>query len=273
LDLKVSRDRILGSDRARILGEVIANRTVSGEEKMNLSKNLFSLTVATLGLLALPSAARAFSLSAVDNDYDFNALNPNLSFVAEGRFGNNARNGDYELDIHGVDTSNPTRTQDQANFTWTNGLLTEFSLTFDALTRAVTYIVGGQTLNATANSNPINDIFIRTRAATADTSILLSNLFLNGVDLLGSSLADNADDGVEYLRISGVSDSFTLTGTSLMSWTDSNMPRNSRLAYQIKVGSADGGAEAVPEPVSILGLALGGSGLAMMRRKRNLQKS
>jgi hypothetical protein len=51
------------------------------------------------------------------------------------------------------------------------------------------------------------------------------------------------------------------------------MPRNSRLAYQIKVGSADGGAEAVPEPVSILGLALGGSGLAMMRRKRNLQKS
>jgi hypothetical protein len=235
-----------------------------------MHKSLYTVALTTLGLGLFSSSASAISLSFVDHDNDFNALNPELAFVAEGRIGNNAMNGTHELNFHGINPANPTATSDQADFVWDNGTETDFELTYNALTGAVTYTVNGTTLNATANDNAVNDIFLRVRATQADTSILLDNLFLDG-EAIGDSLSVTGGgawaEGMEYLRISDFTGDFKLTGTSTMTWGDTR-PNNSNLAYQIKVGTADGGSEPepVPEPVSSLGLLLGAAGLVLSRR-------
>jgi hypothetical protein len=137
---------------------------------------------------------------------------------------------------------------------------------YDATTRNISYQVGETILNSIANNNVVSDIFIRARATVSESSIAIANLVFNGTPL-SQSLAiagtSNWSESMEYLRISGVTDSFTLEGTSLMSWGD-NRPGNSNLAYQIKVGNA----EAVPEPLSVLGLGLGASGLAFLKKRR-----
>lgn len=229
---------------------------------------LLAPLVATVGLASLPTAAGAFGLSFVNNDNDFNDLNPNLAFVAEGRIGNNTGGGTHELNFHGINENNPTATLgNEAHFTWESGVSTVFKLMYDATTRNISYQVGNTVLNSIANNNAVSDIFIRARATVSDTSIAIANLVFNGTSL-SQSLAiggtSNWSDSMEYLRISGVTDSFTLEGTSLMSWGNT-LPTNSNLAYQIKVGNA----EAVPEPLSILGLGLGASGLALMKKRRH----
>ncbi|GAB4276472.1 MAG: hypothetical protein Fur0025_01630 [Oscillatoriaceae cyanobacterium] len=233
----------------------------------NFGKFWLPLTVAAVGMGAMPSAANAFGLSYIDNDDDFNALTPQLSFVAEGRIGNNAGNGTHELNFHGINLNNPTATSDEKNFTWSNSVATSFRLTYDAATRNVTYLVGGLLLQATANQNPVRDIFIRTRATIANSSITIANLLLNGVSInrsLSVSGGGSWESGMEYLRLSGIQGSFTLEGTSTMAWGNTR-PTNSNLAYQIKVGTA------VPEPTTMLGFALGASGLAMIRKRRHKQ--
>lgn len=225
---------------------------------------LLAPLVATVGLASLPSVAGAFSLSFINNDHDFNDLNPNLAFVAEGRIGNNAMDGTHELNIHGID--HPTATSDQADYIWTSGLPTVFKLMYDATTRNISYQVGNTVLNSIANNNTVSDIFIRARATVSGTSMAIADLVFNG-NPLAQSLAiagtSNWSDSMEYLRISGFTDSFTLEGTSIMSWGDTR-PSNSNLAYQIKVGNA----QAVPEPFSVLGLGVGASGLAFLKKRR-----
>lgn len=227
---------------------------------------LLAPLVATVGLASFPAVAGAFGISFVNDDNDFNALNPNLAFVAEGRIGNNAMNGTHELNFHGTNENNPTATSDQADYVWTSGLPTVFKLMYDATTRNISYQVGNTVLNSIANNNVVSDIFIRARATVSESSIAIANLVFNGTPL-SQSLAiagtSNWSDSMEYLRISGVTDSFTLEGTSIMSWGNTR-PSNSNLAYQIKVGNA----EAVPEPLSVLGLGLGASGLAFLKKRR-----
>lgn len=224
---------------------------------------LLPLALAALGIGILPSAANAFGITYIDHDNDFNALNPSLAFVAEGRIGNNASNGTHELNFHGINENNETQTSDEENFTWTNGLVTAFKLTYNAATRRVSYLVGGLLLEATANDNAVSDIFIRTRATVAGSSIKIANLLLNGSAIPNTLLVNGGSSwaqGMEYLRISGITGNFELSGTSTMTWGDTT-PRNSNLAYQVKVGS-------VPEPTTMLGMALGASGLAAMRKRR-----
>ena len=227
---------------------------------------LLAPLVATVGLASLPSVAGAFSLSFVNDDNDFNALKPNLAFVAEGRIGNNAMNGTHELNFHGINENDPMKTSDEANYVWTSGLPTVFKLMYDATTRNISYQVGNTILQSTANSNAVSDIFIRARATVSGTTMAIADLVFNG-NPLSQSLAiagtSNWSESMEYLRISGVTDSFTLEGTSIMSWGDTR-PQNSNLAYQIKVGNA----QAVPEPFSLLGLGVGASGLAFLKKRR-----
>ncbi|AFY82792.1 choice-of-anchor W domain-containing protein [Oscillatoria acuminata] len=225
---------------------------------------LLAPLVATVGLASFPAVAGAFGISFVNDDLDFNALNPNLAFVAEGRIGNNAPDVTHELNFHGI--NDPTATSGQADYVWTNGVSTVFKLMYDATTRNISYQVGDTILNSIANENLVSDIFIRVRATVSESSIAIANLVFNGTPI-SQSLAiagtSNWSESMEYLRISGFTDSFSLEGTSLMSWGNT-LPKNSNLAYQIKVGNA----EAVPEPLSILGLGLGASGLAFMKKRR-----
>lgn len=245
---------------------------------MKLNKIVFSVVLATLGLVSLPSAAKAFTLtnSPSFTDTEFGTM---LStgeftelFVAESRMGNNGLSGDRELGINDA-TFAPVA---QGQRTWTSGTPVDFILEYTG--NLVNYIVGGQTLSSTAFSGPVTDIFLRTRAATRkdaggnilhQSSMALTNLLLNGVGLgsLLSSTYDSAlNSDVDYLRVSGLTGPFTLTGKSIMSWTGTK-PTGSNLAYQIKVGTSPQ-SESVPEPGTILALTLGAGAMTVSKRKR-----
>lgn len=73
-------------------------------------------------------------------------------------------------------------------------------------------------------------------------------------------------DTIDYLKITDIGNSFLMTGKSTLSW-NGDLPKGSRLAYQIKVGLMTM-AEPVPEPTSLLSLGLLGSFVTYSRRKK-----
>jgi len=250
-------------------------------EMTNIKKPLLMLSATVLGLLMLPSTASAFTLSHLssdpgysasktDNKYSadekFNAIFNDDAFVAEGRIGGNTT---YELDIHTVNTDGSFNVPQSREFTWKNGVAQAFSLIYDKISKKVTYSVGQQTISYT-NSNPFTDLFIRTAAVVANASTKVDNLKLNNVAIAGSSFAEKTanttENAYDYLRIRGVSDSFTLTGLSTFVWTGT-APTQSKLAYQIKaVTTTD--STSVPEPSATLGLTLGAIALALKTRRQ-----
>ncbi|MFH7030791.1 MAG: PEP-CTERM sorting domain-containing protein [Heteroscytonema crispum UTEX LB 1556] len=232
---------------------------------IRLSKLVLMLAATAVGMLALPSTASAFTLSHLSSDEDYNKILKDNVFIAEGRIGNNRNDGDYELDIHSIEDTTGFTVLTQKDFQWTNGVAQSFSLAYDAVSKLVNYTVGDNLLTYTAE-NPLTDLFIRTRAARADSSIKVDNLFLNGVAIQDSSFAENSSKALDYLRISGVTDSFNLTGQSTMNW-GAIMPTGSNLAYQIKAVSTTD-STSVPEPSATLGLTLGAIAFALKIRRQ-----
>ena len=82
---------------------------------------------------------------------------------------------------------------------------------------------------------------------------------------LGSESTSGERD-VDYLKISDVEGSFTLTGKQTIQFTG-DYPRESRLAAQIKVGNFSD-PESVPEPMTMLGTVVAlGAGYRLKRRR------
>lgn len=194
---------------------------------------LRNAAAAWLGLAALAVPAHALTTSHLSSDTAYLNLAPVLAFVAEGRVGDRGGAATFELDL-GQETSAPAV---QAQYDWQNSQAEPFSLTYDALSGGVTFALGGRTLSYAA-SGVLREVFVRTRAVNAGTSISVSSLVLDGVAVGDASAA--IADGVDYLRIegAGLSDGFTLTGVATMLWAGA-APTQSRLAFQIKVGTTD----------------------------------
>lgn len=261
--------------------------------------NIRGLIGATIGagicLTQAAGVASAFSVSTVPlTDTEFNAflLSDEFTelFVAESRGGdNNGTAGDREIGINqplipngqGGLTGGLPFPGAQQQRTWVSGQAVAFSLSFDAINDVVTYTVGNDTLTATTDSFDPNGIFLRTMALGQNSSsgakITLHNLMLddgNGFQALPdliSATSDNTRD-TNYMQISGLNASFTLTGEEILEWTGS-FPRGSRLATQVKLGagpltaSFDDTPDVVPEPVTVLGsLAALGLGVAMKKK-------
>lgn len=251
---------------------------------------LFGAAAASVMTFAPTAQAFTFAPSPI-TDTEFNQLildgEFDELFVAESRFGDSGGRAERELGINqpivpdgsGGLTGGMPFAGAQGQRQWVSGEAVNFSLTYDAPSGLITYTVGGQVLNATTTAFSPNGIFLRTRAqgrnATSDAALALSNLNLTdasgsqALGLLESEGNDGASD-VDYIVISDLSGSFTLSGTQTFSW-DGSTPNGSRLATQIKVGggSYTGGddPEAVPEPMAILGtVAAMGVGLASKRR-------
>lgn len=244
--------------------------------------------LATLGLFAAPAVKAdplqpsVTSLSGMSDASFQNLLLTGEfteSFVAESRIGRGM--ADRQLGIN-----QPIVPNGAGGFkgglpvasgftTWVSGQAVQFSLEYTG--SLVKYIVGGKTLSTSAFTGPVNTLFLRTFAGVADTQLSLTNLVLKTfspdnkiVETQVGGLSSQAGNSTNYLRISNISTPFTLTGQSIFSW-GSTVPKNSQLAYQIKAGNAE--AEAVPEPATLLGLALGASGLAGARARRHKQNA
>lgn len=236
-------------------------------------KSLFAAAVATASFFAAPLAANAGSFSKVADDNLFNALKPDLAFVAEGRMGNNAMNGTHELNFHGANPFNESQTQDETNFVWNSGQTYDFELKYTASTGLTKFFVDGIEKLSDNFSDAFSDIFIRTRATKVGSSINVDNIFLNGelLDGASSTVAQGGGawaDTMDYLRITGLSEDedFSLTGQSTMNW-GGIVPKNSHLAFQIKV--ADVESASTPEPTVIFALGLASAGMSLLRRRAN----
>jgi hypothetical protein len=210
-----------------------------------------------------------------DADLSYNALFPegdsadDTAFVAESRYGDLGGAAQYEFKIFDHQAGGGL---DEANFNWGNGTSYDFSLEYTALGWTYSLFEFGTenllTAVTEAFTAPFSDIFIRTRANNG-TSVVVDNLFLDGVAVGDRSAVENVngDFGVDYLRITDVSEPFKLTGTSTMSWTEGSNPTKSRLAYQIKVVNLED-TQPVPEPTILVGLGVSLLGLTRLRRTR-----
>ncbi|NEP80483.1 MAG: hypothetical protein F6K39_21320 [Okeania sp. SIO3B3] len=146
----------------------------------------------------------------------------------------------------------------------------------------LTYEIGGKTLEY-GITDTFNDLFIRTTARKQSNSVVVDNLILNG-----KAIAENSSfacsearcgywDSSQYLWLTDLEESFTLTGTTTMTWTgdaknlrDRTAPHRSELAFQLKLGDVIMEEELaeVPEPISMSMFSVGVMGLAMSGLRR-----
>ena len=181
-------------------------------------------------LAALSGAASALTTQHIATDAELLALISDTLFVAEGRIGDLGGAATFELDL-GHDTAHPST---QANYAWVSEAIEPFSLSYDAVTKVVSFSLGGHTLTYVTPYMQFGDLFVRTRALNVGTSVSVYDLVLNGVSVGDQSTATG--DGLDILWISehAIANGFTLTGAAVLSWTGTP-PTQSRLAFQIKV--------------------------------------
>ena len=164
--------------------------------------------------------------------------NDHTAFIAEGRIGNNAMDGDHEVNIHTA----PYTIQDQGNWIWNNnGIPVKFELSYNPDTNEVHFMVGNkqQVSYTLPEDEEFHDLMIRTRATKEDSGVMINNLWLNKTQIDGTSVAVGNEEGIDVLWISGqeLMEGFSLTGYSTMYWSEEDVPTGSHLAYQIKAGT------------------------------------
>ncbi|TVQ61579.1 MAG: hypothetical protein EA378_07420 [Phycisphaerales bacterium] len=202
------------------------------------------------------AAMAAPSTFGVGSDPELAGLLQNELFVAEGRTGNNAPSGDWEL---GITTNNPYTVRDQAQRSWTAGEFVAFSLTYDSSTGDVSYVFGDEVLSWNVVGN-VGNIYLRARATEGE--VMLRGLNLNGFDLSAVVGAGGDAGSLDILGISGAGSRFSLIGEAMI---DPDGGRGSNPAFQIKVDTAP--MPIIPTPTAAgLGL-LGLGGLAARRRR------
>ncbi|NES03128.1 MAG: PEP-CTERM sorting domain-containing protein [Okeania sp. SIO2F4] len=253
---------------------------------MNKCKSFLGLAALAIGFLGAPVSANAFTLGGVINGEEaFNQLGATIDVAAEGRIGDLGGAAEHEFNIH-YDNENgdgQTVSTEYRYFDWVSGQGEDFTLTFDD--GMLTYEIGGQKLEERI-TDTFNDLFIRTTARKQNNSVVVDNLMLNGQAIAeNSSFAcfEGCDywNSSQYLWLTDLEESFTLTGTTTMTWTgdakdlkDKTAPHRSELAFQLKLGDVimgEGLADelvTVPEPVSMSLFSVGVVGLAMAGLRR-----
>lgn len=235
--------------------------------------------LSVLSLLAIAGVAHAQTTTVI-RSWDESGFA--VSGLAEGRIGNAAQNPQsnftYEADIQNANFQ-PTA---QADFNWQSGVATPWTLSYNATSGLLNYNVGGASgVNLASTMDAANrdfsDIYLRVfRGDFAGSSAGLSNLIYNGVALNPGGVTQSTFSGVgDAIRISNISPSqgFTLSGKSTFTWNTSaaaaNRPKNSQLAYQLKLGKQTPG-NAIPEAGTgalVLGVGCSVLGGFVLRRR------
>jgi len=185
-------------------------------------------------LIILPEASAAeVTTEHLGTDAEMLEFLSDTMFVAEGRIGDRGGAATFELDL-GQDSGDPATT---AQYDWQNGVPEPFTVTYDDLTGQVTFSLGGAYLVYTTPYFDFDQIFVRTRATESETSVLVDDLVIDGVQVSDQSLA--VGNGLDILWIKGavLNNGFVLTGVATLAWTGAP-PTQSRLAFQIKVGKS-----------------------------------
>jgi hypothetical protein len=247
---------------------------------INIKRFLFSISLGatTLFFGAKDAQAAYFSPETGHSSADVEAQMTDGAFIEE--FNASSYIGDdggpsYELETVDVDPSSGIVGRQQGQYSWESGQEVDFELSFDG--QDLTYTVGGETvqsLDVSQGGFDINGMLLSTNS-TEDSSATLKNLMFDDGSMSMEDLVSNAS-GEDFLKITGIDNTFTLTGTQVFAWEGAR-PSNFDLAYQIRVGTfqdplASGlaGSE-IPEPATISLFSFGAIalGLKSLRRKVN----
>lgn len=172
----------------------------------------------------------------------------NLYFSAEGRGGNNALNGTFELDIHNV---NPYQILQDRQFVWPNNQAVPFSVVFNPNAsgndRFIFTVGTGQSqqvlkLDPQASGYPMNfnGIWFYSRTAP-NTTLMVDNLVINGEaypNPLGHVNPAVASFVNTIFRSPDFVDGFNITGNVTFAWTGT-IPQNSAMNFNFKIGNID----------------------------------
>ena len=230
-----------------------------------------TLGLAAVATLAVAPTADAFTLYGPLTAQEFEDRNVEEAMSPESRWGDGGLSRrTHEVNIHNGDN---TATFDESNFLWENGAAVDFSVVFDGI-NTLTYTVGDTVLSTSEVERDFSDLYLRATARLGGSSIVLQNLvFDNGgasesvADVSSVCASGCGFFDASYFHIGDIDGAFELTGQSIMSWDeDANPPKNSNLAYQVKLVYGDETAD-VPEPGMLLGLAGLAVG-AIARRKK-----
>uniref|UniRef100_UPI00404B1059 choice-of-anchor A family protein n=1 Tax=Flavobacterium sp. TaxID=239 RepID=UPI00404B1059 len=210
-----------------------------------LNNNEFTFTnnSSVLGC-ATPFYMESFATSGeVENEFN------ELYFSAEGRSGNNASNGTFELDIHNV---SPYVIKSQGQFVWPNNQNVPFSIVYNPSASGnnkYVYTIGTGSNQKILKFDPttsgyaldFNGIWYYSRIA-ANTTLQISNLVIEGEAVSATLGAQNpATDTLENVVFRGgdsFADGFTITGNVKFAWTGT-IPQNSAMNFNFKVGNID----------------------------------
>lgn len=191
------------------------------------------VSVLFVGLILFVSGTAYAELNTthLSSDEELVALLTDTMFVSEGRIGDRGGAANFELCL-GHTSSAPAQT---AQYDWQSGTAEPFVVTYDSGTNLVTFTLGGITLNYTTPYFDFEVIFVRARAVNDATSMVVTDLVLDGENV-GDLSSAAGPDGLDILLIAGglLNDGFTLEGTAVLTWTGTP-PTQSRLAFQVKV--------------------------------------
>jgi len=180
-------------------------------------------------LLLFPLLLFAFTTETMYSDQDMVNITDQIMFVAEARFGNNANNGDHELNIHNETETDSYNVLDVDQNTWTSGVAEPFTMTYDGST--VTFTIAGKTLTGSVPNAGYTDVFIRLRASKTNSSLVLSNVTYNGSSVGGDITASADGNGLVIRHLIDVGGSMTMTGNATFTFDSGS---GSDPAFQIK---------------------------------------
>ena len=245
---------------------------------MNIKKIIYSLSLGVTALIVGTNSAEAayFSPMSGYSAADIESKINNGTFVEE--FNASSYISDdggpaYELEIVDIDPPSDVVDTQQGQYSWESGQEVNFELNFDG--KDLTYTVGGETIQSidvTQGDFDINGMIIGANSTDNSSATLKNLMFDDGSMGMEELVSEGAD--TEFLKITGIDKTFTLTGTQVFTW-DGERPADFDLAYQIRVGTfvdpvaslALDQAE-VPEPATVSLFSLGAIALGMKRRRR-----
>ncbi len=120
----------------------------------NVTTQSQTLTISdnTSPVFGAPLCAPAFVATEYPSPADAEAAVRSMYFSAEGRSGNGALNGDFEMDVHRIEAGNPVI--EQRDYAWGNGVQVPFTISYDPNATGTDKLV--YTLGAGAQQQTIN---------------------------------------------------------------------------------------------------------------------
>jgi len=217
-----------------------------------------------VSLFIFSSSGYCFNIEHLDDDDLMYAQVENIFFVAESRIGDRGGFAQWEIILG----------PEMANFNWQNGLEVDFTLTYDRSADLVIYQVAYNELRHSFSMymSNLTDLYIRTWAKKAGTSIIVYDLALDGTLLgdIASAIGPYMLD-ILHLMDANLEDGFVLTGKQKLTWGSTVPSGFDTLSAQFFGGGNI--ADTVPEPATMYMLGISIVGLfSFVRLKRKYNR-